>query len=226
MAKSKQPTNVTPIRPGWTADQIKVRAFASACAIQLFSEMLADADNRLKGAEKEKLSEATKAYREIIRSDTESPPSDDVKVIHYSEVCNGLLKHDAIDEANKLARGNRKAERARVDSALREFLTNKADGGSQLDLLGSDDSTGLGLYTAEARAVAYTSLLELDRLAKLDATQVVLMTDLANAGLTRIEFVLDASEAIEAEEEEPGAAEGQIELAAMPAANADSELVT
>jgi hypothetical protein len=211
--KTKTPT-VTTNSPTWTGDQIKLRAFAGAKALFVFHEHLVATDTRLKAAETAKLTEATQAYRVVMREDYESPPSDEVKVIHFDEACAGLATHDAILEANKLARSNRAAERKRVDNALRELMTPTGDD-AQMSLPITSDSTGLGLYTDDARAVVYTALLELDKTGALDQDQRDLMVDLAGAGIETIAFVLDAAEAIEEPAEDAGVEQHRAELDRM-----------
>lgn len=216
--KTKQPTVTQPdAGPSWTPERVKLRAFAAAQALWIFEERLKITDSRLRAEETEQLTKATQEYREIMRADHEDPPSDDVKVIHYDTACAGLARHDAVLEANKLARGNRKAERERVEAALREFMTPVVN--AQLTLPIETDSTGLGLYSDDARAVAYTALLELDRTGDLDDGQRDLMVDLAGAGMQQIAFVLDASEAVEAEIEDEEAEQMRADLADRAPAN-------
>lgn len=219
--KSKQP-KADATNPGLMPDQIKLRAFAAAQALWIFEERLSSTDSRMCAIEKDALSEATKAYREVMRADHADPPSDAVKVIHYDTACAGLARHDAVLEANKLARGNRKAERERVTSALREFMTpiNSA----QMPLPIETDATGLGLYSDDARAVAYTALLELDRTGDLDDQQRNLMVDLSGAGMQAIAFVLDAGEALEEPDEDADTEQIREELANLAAAEQANSL--
>lgn len=198
-------------QPKWTTDQIKIRAHASACALHAFAQQLEAVDARLQAVEKERLTKATQTYRSIMREDYANPPSPDVKIIHYDTACEGLATHDAVLEANSLARKARKAERDRVGKALREFLTTRPTADNQLQLLPpASDASGLGLYTDEARLVAYTALVELDKTGGLDDDQRALMVDLAGAGIEPIAFVLDAGEAVEESDDEPSEDDEQV----------------
>ncbi len=203
--------NSSTAQPKWTTDQIKLRAHASACALDAFSQQLEAVDARLQAVEKERLTKATQTYRSIMREDYANPPSPDIKVIHYDTACEGLATHDAVLEANSLARKARKAERDRVGKALREFLTTRPTTDNQLQLLPpASDASGLGLYTDEARLVAYTALVELDKTGGLDDDQRALMVDLAGAGIEPIAFVLDAGEAVEESDDEPSDDDEQV----------------
>lgn len=204
--------NSSTAQPKWTTDQIKLRAHASACALDAFGQQLEAVDARLQAVEKERLTKATQTYRSIMREDYANPPSPDIKVIHYDTACEGLATHDAVLEANSLARKARKAERDRVGKALREFLTTRpTTADNQLQLLPpASDASGLGLYTDEARLVAYTALVELDKTGGLDDDQRALMVDLAGAGIEPIAFVLDAGEAVEESDDEPSEDDEQV----------------
>ena len=204
--------NSSTAQPKWTTDQIKLRAHASACALDAFGQQLEAVDARLQAVEKERLTKATQTYRSIMREDYANPPTPDIKVIHYDTACEGLATHDAVLEANSLARKARKAERDRVGKALREFLTTRpTTADNQLQLLPpASDASGLGLYTDEARLVAYTALVELDKTGGLDDDQRALMVDLAGAGIEPIAFVLDAGEAVEESDDEPSEDDEQV----------------
>jgi len=193
------------------------KILASIRAVHALHRELVQTDVRMHAVEKEKLSDATKAYREIIRDAEERGAAIMPKEAHeiLPRICEGLRTRDKIHEANQEARKARKAERARVTSALEEFEgPSKETNQAALPLAANGGAeTGLEWFSDDARAVAYTALLDLDGRGKIDAVQSELLGDLAAAGLSPVDFVLDAAEAIE--DAPPEADDVAAELAAI-----------
>lgn len=162
-------------------------------------------DKQMRALETTELSDATKAYREIVRDADDRSDSLTPEESHeiLPQVCDGLREHDEILAANKAAREARAKERKRVDEALAELHKPAPTDDDQPSLPGLEGTqpdadaaaTGLEWFTAECRAVVYTALMHSD--GKLDAAQVELLAELASLGLEQIEFVLNAAEAVE-----------------------------
>ena len=181
------------------------RILAAIRAVAKLQSDLVKTDRQLRDAESAELSDATKAYREVLRDADERreqlTPEESHEIL--PEALDGLATRDAIHEANTAARKARAAERKRVDGALAELHKPAQGDGDQPSLPGldgdeqgqTDAATGLGWFTAECRAVVYTALLHSD--GDLDPAQVELLADLASLGLEQIDFVLDAAEAID-----------------------------
>lgn len=206
-----------------TPEQRSHKILASIRAVHALHRELVQTDARMHAVEKEELSDATKAYREIIRDAEERGDKIKPKEAHeiLPKICEGLRHRDELHEANQEARKARKAERARVTSALEEFEgPGKESNQTTLPLAANGGSeTGLEWFSDDARAVAYTALLDLDGRGKIDAVQSELLGHLAAAGLNPVEFVLDAAEAIE--DAPPEAADVATELAAIADEQAD-----
>jgi hypothetical protein len=176
------------------------RILAAARAVHTFLSHLEATDAKLFAIEKETLGNATKAYREMIRDADDRrrslTPEESHKIL--PDICDGLATREAIAEANKLAKKNRKQERERVKVAHEALLSPAKEDPRQTSLQLDTDATGLGWFTQEVREVAYTALLELDKTGGLDAAQSELMADLASVGLGPISFVVDMQAMAEA----------------------------
>jgi hypothetical protein len=197
---------VTQLRPSkaLTPEQTSHRILAAVRAVHAFHELLVITDNRKRSSEKEELSDATKAYREIIRDAEDRGDSITPDEAHsiLPTICDGLRTRDAIKDANDAARRNRKAERERVADALKELQSPAKDDGAQGTLPGLEDATGLGWFSADTKAVTYTALLDADEREAIDSVQADLLGDLGGLGLDAIEFVIDAADAVD-EDEDP-----------------------
>ncbi len=196
-------TIIASTRPPLTPELRSHKILASIRAVHALHRQLVQTDLRMHAAEKEELSDATKTYREIIRDAEERGERIKPKEAHeiLPRICEGLRKRDEIDDANQDARKARKAERARVSTALEELEGPGKGESNQVTLplaaANGGSETGLEWFTDDARAVVYTALLDLDGRGKIDNVQSELLGDLAAAGLSPVEFVLDAADAIE-----------------------------
>lgn len=192
---------------GLTPDQIDRRTLAALRAVCCLVVFLKTTDKKLKAEEEKAKSEATKAYRAVLREadDLGDRISDaDTRRI-LKEACSGLREHDRIRDENKAARKGRKAERKRVDQALAELSKPPTDGQASLPV--TTDLTGFAWYTGECVSVIYTALCELDKQGKLDNAQRETMGVLATAGIATVSLVLDPAEAVEQEADPADAAD-------------------
>jgi hypothetical protein len=215
MAKTPKSDNVTQLRSGLSPEQTSHKILAGIRAVEQLSAQLDIAESSQAAIESDKLSAATKSYRALVREADELGDALTAAESHriLPLICAGLAEHDAIIEANKLAKGNRKAERGRVAQARLELHKPAMDDRqSMLPITG--DTIGLGWFSDETKAVVYTALLDLDGRGGLDTAQAELMTDLASANLQPIAFVLDAADALDEPESESDPVASS-ELAAM-----------
>lgn len=214
MAKPK----LTPT-PQWTEEKASHRVLAAAQAIEALLDSLESADTRLRAVEKDALATATKRYRSVIEEAGEQDltPDDSHRILPL--VIEGLATRQALAEAHQTARKNRGAERARVVSARGELLALKG-GQAQISLPLEADTSGLGLFSEDVRAVTYTALVALDGRGALSQVMRELMVDLATVGAQPIAFVLDAGEALE-EDVEVADVQVQAELAQLEQAAND-----
>jgi hypothetical protein len=207
--------NITQLRSGLSPEQTSHKILAGIRAVEQLSAQLDIAESSQAAIESDKLSAATKSYRALVREADELGDALTAAESHriLPLICAGLAEHDAIIEANKLAKGNRKAERGRVAQARLELHKPAMDDRqSMLPITG--DTIGLGWFSDETKAVVYTALLDLDGRGGLDTAQAELMTDLASANLQPIAFVLDAADALDEPESESDPVASS-ELAAM-----------
>jgi hypothetical protein len=214
--KPKSDSNVSQLRPSLSPEQTSHKILAGIRAVELFSEQLDRAESTRSAIESDTLSAATKSYRALVREADEMGDALTAADSHrlLPLICAGLAEHDAIIEANKLAKGNRKAERGRVSQARLELHKPAMDDRqSMLPITG--DTIGLGWFSDETKAVVYTALLDLDGRGGLDKAQAELMTDLASANLQPIAFVLDAADALDESEADGSDPVVASELAAM-----------
>jgi hypothetical protein len=220
MAKPPKSDNVTQLRSGLSPEQTSHKILAGIRAVELFAEQLDRAESTRSAIESDTLSASTKSYRALVREADEMGDALTAADSHrlLPLICAGLAEHDAIIEANKLAKGNRKAERGRVAQARLELHKPAMDDRqSMLPITG--DTIGLGWFSDETKAVVYTALLDLDGRGGLDTAQAELMTDLASANLQPIAFVLDAADALD----EADAAESDPVVSSELAAMADQD---
>jgi hypothetical protein len=223
MAKPPKSDNVTQLRSGLSPEQTSHKILAGIRAVEQLSAQLDIAESSQAAIESDKLSAATKSYRGLVREADELGNALTAAESHriLPLVCAGLAEHDALIEANKLARGNRKAERGRVSQARLELhkpaMDDRQSKQSMLPITG--DTIGLGWFSDETKAVVYTALLDLDGRGGLDTAQAELMTDLASANLQPIAFVLDAADALD----EADAAESDPVVSSELAAMADQD---
>lgn len=217
MAKSKK--SEEQLRSGLSPEQTSHKILAGIRAVGDLVTQLDAAEARQAALESDSLGAATKSYRALVREADELgsalTPAESHRLLPL--ICDGLATHDAILEANKLAKGNRKTERARVRQAFDE-LHKPAMDSTQTMLPITGDSIGLGWFSDETKAVVYTALLDLDGRGGLDSAQAELMTALASADLKPIAFVLDAAEAIEDAETDSAASAELEQLAEQDAA--------
>lgn len=194
MAKPPK-SNVTQLRAGLSPEHTSHRILASIRCVVMLSDQLVLADDRQSSLESASLTDATKSYRALVREADELGSALTKEDSHrlLPLICAGLAEHDAIRDANKLAKGNRKAERHRVAQALEE-LHKPAKNESQ-EMLPITGDTSLGWFSDDTKAIVYTALLDLDGRGGLDTAQSELLLDLAASDLKPIAFVLDASEA-------------------------------
>jgi hypothetical protein len=208
--------NITQLRSGLSPEQTSHKILAGIRAVEQLSAQLDIAESSQAAIESDKLSAATKSYRALVREADELGDALTAAESHriLPLICAGLAEHDAIIEANKLAKGNRKAERGRVAQARLELHKPAMDDRqSMLPITG--DTIGLGWFSDETKAVVYTALLDLDGRGGLDKAQAELMTDLASANLQPIAFVLDAADALDESEADGSDPVVASELAAM-----------
>jgi hypothetical protein len=212
--------NVTQLRSGMSPEQTSHKILAGIRAVEQLAAQLDMAESSQAAIESDRLSAATKSYRGLVREADELGDALTAAESHriLPLICAGLAEHDAIIEANKLAKGNRKAERGRVSQARLE-LHKPAMDDRQSMLPITSDTIGLGWFSDETKAVVYTALLDLDGRGGLDTAQAELMTDLASANLQPIAFVLDAADALD----EADAAESDPVVSSELAAMADQD---
>lgn len=191
-------------------DNAFARCLAAGKAIELVKSELESDLKAAKARWRDKLSDATKAYREILRDEdvTDSTPQRRCKELFF-EVRELLAEHDEILDDAKRDKDLRKQRIAKFEVAARELWSISSAQPEQLELHGRTDTIlGLGWATKESREIVYSALMRLTARDTFDVTFAGpvpglaeaargLLADMAGAGLGTIELGLDAEDAIE-----------------------------
>lgn len=146
------------------------------------------------------LSDATKAYRELLRDEENHKASDKRRAALYDEVVEGVELRDKIaeDKAEDMkARGAKISKIIEADAEAKH--AHKSADAAQAALFNDESKVaGMPWATDATLAVVYAALLDLDkRGAQLDKFQSALMIELAEADIEGEDLGLEASEAIE-----------------------------
>lgn len=184
------------------SDPLFVRARAFTCIATLDScrTRLVTQTSAAKADWEKQLSDATKAYREIIRDEENHKASQKARAKFFLEVVAGVAERDRIAEAKKEDMKERNKKIAQVDSADVEAKAAGKSGDSAQLALDMDASRvpGMPWATDTTLGVIFTALRDLDESgAVLDDFQRDLMMELAEAEIEGADLGLEASEAIE-----------------------------
>lgn len=179
---------------------IRARAFSvivtlNSCRARLVTQM-----SNASSIWKDKLTETTKAYREIIR-DAKPNDSAKAKANAFDNVVRLLAERDKDAEAKATDMKERKAKIALVDEADAEAKAYRTADSNQTSLAfpdGDSKINGMPWATDKALGVIYTALRDIEESGgKLDEYQAALMLELAEAEIDSADLGLEASAAIE-----------------------------
>ena len=178
-------------------DFIRARAFVCIQTLDKCRARLVTQMSNASAIWKEKLTEKTQAYRELMRDDTIKAESAKAKAFDKSRKL--LAERDKTEAEKKKDMDERKAKIALVDEADAEAKAYKPGDGSQLILLQEPSKVdGMPWATDKTLGVIYTALRDLDESgARLDSYQEQLMMELADAQIEGADLGLEAAAAIE-----------------------------
>lgn len=179
-------------------DFVRARAFIcvqtlDACRARLTSQMSAAS-----AVWKEKLSEVTKSYREIVR-DADAKASTKIKAKSFDDVVRLLAERDKIAEEKAEDMKGRRERISLVDEADAEAKAYKPGDAKQTALFNEECAVqGMPWATDRGLGVIYTALQDLEQAgATLDDYQSALLLELAEASIGAVDLGLEAAAAIE-----------------------------
>lgn len=201
--KKTKADNVTPIKPPAEADRhaTGARCFAAVQALTAVKDLLVERDKELSGAETKTKTEATQAYRKLLREEDPKTQRRASELFHETKA--GLAHMDEVAEANREAKSARKAKINEVQAAITETIAvDDASANPQGDLFGGAKVDGLGWASDGTRKAIFAALTELDDRDSLNLEQQRMFEDMARAGMAGIDLGLDVAGAIEVDDED------------------------
>lgn len=196
---------VTPIKQPDSPETIGSRCFAALQALEWGRDRATDGLKQATAKWSQQITEATKAYREVLRDNDSSTQKEGKRL--FDEAKSGLEEHDRVLEAAKADKSERRRQIASIDEARKEVLAVRADDSQQVDLFDRGTITGLAWASQSTCSAIYECLMWMadgDQLASEE--QSALLSDLSGAGIENIDLGLAPGEAIEkeVEDDDPG----------------------
>lgn len=209
---TKKQGNVVELRKQSQGDLERSLAQAMVClkALDVLRSKL-DASAKAAAAKwRQQLAEATKAYREPIREETDRATKDldlesnegkklvTVFAGKFVDVVEGVRKHDEIKAEADRDKQARNQQLDIVELAIRECFG--AGSSAQTELFATQQSSALGWATAQTKQVIYTAMLGIQEDGGvLDPIQIDVLAHLAADGTDRMDLGTQASTAVEAD---------------------------
>jgi len=181
--------------------QTYARCYVVLYTIEDMREKLVAERGRRLNDFKERLSAATKAYREPLRDEDNRTASQKVRAQLFLDCMDGVAERDAINSEKKEELGEIDGKIKKLDEVKAEARAARKGDGNQTKMF-DDEAEGaiphMSWATPGSRTVLYSALLTIEKLGDaLDPSQADLLADLASAQTGEMDFGLEPSEAIE-----------------------------